>query len=535
MVLDSLFINGRVYTMDGRITSAVGVCGDRIAFVGTDAEARPLCSRTTQVVDLHGNCMLPGFNDSHMHFLLTGFLRNKIDLSGSHSIAEMIRRGQKFVVEHQPKPGTWIVGYGFDHNLFEEHRLPVKEDVDQISTNHPVLLDRVCGHIGIVNSMAIKLLGFTKDSVMEGGVIQKDSDGNPNGIVEEGVLDWIKTKIPKPGIPEVRDIIEKTSADALRLGITSVQTDDLEATDFDTVFQSYMAMRGEGRLHTRIFEEVQAARPDLLKAFIARNMRTGWGDDYFRIGNIKLLTDGSLGARNAGMLDDYSDKAGERGTLRYTQDELDEMIGTANQAGLQVACHSIGDAAISQVVTAIEHTDCGCHNALRNRVVHCQIGNMDIYRRIAKANICVDIQPPFLASDHALADQRIGPERAKTSYAWKALQDLGVHIGGGSDSPVETYDPMWGIYCAVTRKDRDGLPADGWHPSEKLTVEEAVRLYTVGSAYQSFDENKKGTITVGKLADLVVLSEDPFRTDPENLYKIQAIQTVLGGQLLYTR
>lgn len=535
MFIDYAFVNGLVYTLEGHVAEAVAISGNKFAAVGSNDDIRNLCNSKTEIIDLKGKCVLPGFNDSHMHFLLYGLLYDKIDLKGTRSIEEIIQRGHAFIKESEKKPGDWIIGYGFDQNLFSNNSFPLKEDVDAISKEHPILLDRICGHIGIANTLALKLMGITKDTVITGGNIHKDAAGNPNGILEEAALDWFKSRIPKPDVPEIKKIIKRTAHDALSHGLTSVQTDDLEATDFDTMFQSYRSLAEEGMLTIRIYEEVQAARPDKLNAFLDKGMRTGYGDDYFRIGNIKLLTDGSLGARSAALREDYSDEAGNKGILVYTQEELDDVIGMAHNAGMQVACHSIGDAAIEQVINSIEKAMQKNNKPMRHRIVHCQIADSALFERMAKLGIAADIQPPFVPSDYILAGERIGKERAEKSYAWKTMLRYGIHMGGGSDCPVETFDPLWGIYCAVNREDINGNPAGGWLPEEKLSVEEAIRLYTIGSAYVSFDENKKGTIKEGKLADMVILSEDPFKVNPKNIKDIQVLMTIVGGKVQYVR
>ena len=535
MNIDYAFLNGLVYTLEGHIAEAVAISGDKFAATGSNSEIRGLCDSKTEIIDLKGKYVFPGFNDSHMHLLLYGLMFDKIDLRGACSIEEIIKRGRSFIEEKNKRPGEFIIGYGFDQNLFSNKRMPLKEDVDLISKEHPILLDRICGHIGIVNTPALKMMGITKDTVIKGGNIHKDANGNPNGIIDEAALDWFKSCIPKPGIPQIKETIERASREALRHGLTSIQTDDLEGTDFNTMFESYRSLADENKLPIRIYEEVQAARCDKLKRFLEKGMRTGYGSDYFRIGNIKLLVDGSLGARTAALKDDYSDEAGNKGINVYTQEELDEVIGMAHNSGMQVACHAIGDSAIEQVINSFEKAMKANNKPMRHRIVHCQIANSDIFNRMAKLGIAADIQPAFVPSDYAIAEKRIGMERSKKSYAWNTMLKHGIHMGGGSDCPVESFDPIWGIYCAVTREDINGNPPGGWMADEKLSVEEAIKLYTIGSAYVSFDENKKGTIKAGKLADMVVLSEDPYKVNPKDIKDIQVLMTVVGGKIQFVR
>lgn len=535
MYVNFAFINGRVYTLEGFAQEAVAVSGEKIVAVGSTSDILKLCGEDSEIFDLKGRCLLPGFNDSHMHLLLYGLSSDKVDLKGAASTDEIIEAGRLFIEKEGRREGEWVVGYGFDQNFFPVRKFPLKEDIDKISEKHPILIDRICGHVGTANTLALKLMGVTKDTVVEGGIIDLDEHGEPTGILREAALDWFKSCIPKPGAEKVRDIIRKTSKEALSFGLTSVQTDDLEGADFDTMLEAYQSLSREGELEIRIFEEVQAPRMERLQRFLDTGMRTGYGNEYFRIGNIKLLLDGSLGARTAGMRQGYSDDPDNIGVFVYSQEELDEMVCTAHKAGMQVAFHCIGDGAVEQCINAVERAMSEDPKQLRHRIVHCQIADSDLFGRMARLGIAADIQPPFVASDYAIVGDRIGAERALKSYAWKTMLEHGIHLGGGSDCPVETCDPIWGIYCAVTREDINGRPDGGWLPYEKMSVEEAVRLYTVDPAYLSFEEEIKGTIKEGKLADMVVLSDDIFEVEPQKIKNIRVLLTMVGGKVRYTR
>lgn len=535
MNVNLAFINGRVYTLEGYIAEAVAVSGEKIAAVGSTRDILGMCGEDSEIVDLKGKCLLPGFNDSHMHLLLYGLSSDKVDLKGAASIGEIIEAGRKYIERENRREGEWVVGYGFDQNLFPGRELPLKEDIDKISERHPVLIDRICGHVGTANTLALKLVGVTKATVIDGGIIDLDEQGEPTGILREAALDWFKSCIPKPGVEKVREIIRKTSKQALAFGLTSVQTDDLEGADIDTMLEAYQSLARDCELELRIFEEVQAPRMERLQRFLSTGMRTGYGNEYFRIGNIKLLLDGSLGARTAGMRQGYSDDPDNKGVFVYSQEELDEMVSTAHKAGMQVAFHCIGDGAVEQCINAVEKAMREDPKQLRHRIVHCQIADSGLFERMARLGIAADIQPPFVASDYTIVEDRIGAERARKSYAWKTMLEQGIHLGGGSDCPVETCDPIWGIYCAVTREDINGKPEGGWLPNEKISVEEAVRLYTIDPAYLSFEEEIKGTIKVGKLADMVVLSEDIFEAEPREIKNIRVLLTMVGGKVRYTR
>jgi predicted amidohydrolase YtcJ len=535
MSISYAFVNGRIHTMEGFTTEAVAVSGKKIAALGSTNDILKKCDSHTEIFDLKGRCLLPGFNDSHMHLMLYGLLYDQFNLRGLKSVDEVISAGREFIEKEDKKAGEWVGGFGFDQNLFPQKTFPLKEDIDKISDKHPIIVDRICGHVGTVNSYAIKVVGITKDTVIEGGVIDRDEQGNPTGVLREAALDWVKSCIPELTIEKAKYIIKKTAEEALTLGLTSLQTNDSDAVESDTILKAYRSLAEEGELPIRIFEEVRATRIDTLKSFLTTGMQAGFEDDYFKIGNIKLFLDGSLGARTAAMRQGYSDDQGNKGILVHSTETIEELVGMIHKAGLQVACHAIGDEAIEQCINAIEKAMKDEPKELRHRIVHCQIADDSLFERMAKLGITADIQPAFVASDYTIVEDRVGSERGSKSYAWKTMLEQGIHLGGGSDCPVETCDPIWGIYCAVTRADEKGMPAGGWLPKEKLSVEEAVKLFTIGSAYLAFEENIKGTIKEGKLADMVVLSEDIFEVKPEEIKKIKVLMTMVGGKVQYSR
>ncbi len=531
---DLIFYNGIVHTMNGQTASAAAVSGSLIQAVGPDGEILSLAGPNCRMIDLQGRCLLPGFQDSHCHLLLTGLGYERLNLRGVTSVEELIQAGRDYIRERNIPEGTWVQGEGFDNTLFADPSLPDYQVIEAISDRHPILLERVCGHVGTANRLAMEKIGFDEKTRITGGVIDLDAQGRITGVLREAALDQFKMRIPKPSLEEVKRGITAAAQNANRYGVTSVHTDDLEGADIDTLMQAYHELEEEGQLTVRVWEEVQAARVPVLNRFLERGLRTGDGTDYFRIGNIKLLTDGSLGARTAYMREEYRDDPGNRGVAVYTQDELDEVVMAAHQAGMQIACHAIGDGAAQQCVNALEKAYRSDGADLRNRIVHCQFGDREMFRRMAQNHIAADIQPGFTISDIPYVPSRMG-EREKDGYCWKTMLDMGVHLGGGSDCPVESFDPIWGIHCVVNRTDAEGNPAGGWHPDQKMTVEEAVALYTTGGSYLSFEENKKGAIVPGYLADLTVLSADIMSTPPERILDIHVDMTVIGGKAVYER
>lgn len=531
--MERIFYNGIIHTMAGGTARAVAVRDGRIAAVGGDNEILGQALPETELVDLRGQCLLPGFNDSHCHFMATGLNIGRLDLKGATSAGEIIARGRRFIEERRIPEGQWVVGEGFDHNLFAEPALPDKTVAEAISKTHPVLLERVCGHAGAVNDLALRKAGFTPRTVIAGGVLAKGADGELTGVLCEAALDFLKSRIPKIGVGEAMKVIQAVSSHANALGVTSVQTDDLEVVSLETLLEAYSRLERQGKLTVRVFEEVQAARIPELTKFLSMNLRTGWGGDFFKIGNIKLLTDGSLGARTAFLREDYSDDPGNRGVSVYTQEALDEVVSLAHHSGMQIAFHAIGDGAVEQCVNAVEKTSPAGPQSLRHRIVHCQLADDGLLERMKALGIGADIQPAFAISDRCLVGTRLGGLRSCACCSWKKMLEKGVAAAGSSDSPVESLDPLWGIYCAVTREDEHGLPKGGWLPEQRLTVEQAVALYTVKGAYMSFEEDAKGTVEVGKLADFAVLSRDIFSVEPGEILKTRVVMTVIGGRICY--
>lgn len=531
--MDTILVGGVIYTMTGRVASAMAVQKGRIALVGTDEEVLALQRDDTQIIELKGRCVLPGFTDSHMHMLLTGVEFGRLDLRGVTSPEEIIKRGRDYIEQQQIKTGEWVIGYGYDHNLFADPVLPGKEVAGAISEEHPVLLDRICGHVGAANSFALNKVGFSAETVIPGGELDRDENGVLTGVLREAALDNIKTWIPKPSQKVVEDLLKETGRRFAAVGLTAVHSDDLgpEGTEWETLSNAMNVLKASGELSIRIYEEWELPRPEQLREIVKKGYHTGWGDDELRVCNIKLITDGSLGARTAYLREEYSDDPGNYGIPVYTQEQLDEMVSLCHEAGLQVAFHAIGDAALEQCIHAVEKVMETNPKQLRHRIVHCQIGDKALYKRMAVLGMGADIQPPFTASDAPLVEPRLGNKRGRECYAWKTLQNAGVLLGGGSDSPVEAYDPLWGIYCAVTREGHGEV----WMPEQCLTIEEAVALYTKGPAHLALQEEHVGTLEAGKLADLVVLDGDIFQIPTKDIKMLKVEMTLMGGKITYCR
>jgi predicted amidohydrolase YtcJ len=541
--MNLILTNGKIHTMDSskEIVEAVAVDDGKIIKVGTNNEVLSLKTDNTKVIDLKGKALLPGFNDSHLHLLYFANTLNMVDLNSCTSIEDIIEKTKAFIQKRSIGKNKWILGKGWNQDYFEvEKRFPTRHDLDKISTDHPIVLTRACVHICVVNSKALELAGITRNTLqIEGSRFDVDENGEPLGIFRENAISLINSKIPRPTLEEVKEIIKEATTYANSKGLTSIQSDDfghIPGVDYDMVIKAYNELKKEGNLTLRVYEQCLLKTIDRLTNFLKEGYCTGQGDEFFKIGPLKLLADGSLGARTASLCEPYFDDPSTSGILVYKQEELDHIIGMAHKHGMQIAIHCIGDKpmymALESIKKALETIPKKNH---RHSIVHCQITDEVLLNKFKELDVIAHIQPIFIHYDLHIVEDRIGKERMKNSYAFKTMLKKGLHIGIGTDCPVEALDVMPSIYCAVTRKDLKGYPEGGWMPEQKLTVEEAVYNYTMGSAYASFEENLKGSITEGKLADMVVLSEDIFEVEVDKIKDIEVDMTLLGGKIVYKR
>ena len=538
--MDLIFYNGKVVTMDDEQTvcQAVAIKGDRVVAVGRDEEILSMKDENTELVDLKGRMMVPGFNDSHMHLLSYGYSLTMADLNGADSVEDVVQRTRDFMEQSSLEEGRWIRGRGWNHDYFNgEKRLPTRYDLDRVSRDHPVCVTRTCGHVLTVNSKALEIMGISKGTPqIPGGQFDLDDDGVPNGIFREDAMRVVYDSIPSPTLDEIKDMIRKASRDLNAMGITSVGTDDFEAlpgSDYENVIKAYRDLVQAGENTVRIYEQCLLPKKERLEEFLNKGYRTGVGDESFKIGPLKLLIDGSLGARTAAMVDDYSDEPGNRGIETATQDYLDKLVQMAHDENCQVAIHGIGDKGMYMAFEAIEKAlEKKPREDHRHGIVHAQITDLPLLEKFRELDALAYIQPIFLDYDWKIVRDRVGEEREKTSYNWKRMLDMGIHIPCGSGAPVETFDVMKGIYEAVTRKDLQGNPQEGWLPDQAITVQEALYGFTREGAYASFEENDKGMISEGYLADMAVLSDDILAIHPDNIKDVKVDMTVFGGRIL---
>ncbi len=530
MPLDLLLTNATVLTMDDTypVAGAVGVEGDRITWVGDAAEARDLTG-VRRVMDLAGATVIPGFNDAHNHLILLGYWLSQLNCSYPtvKSIADIVATvGERAAATPD---GEWVEGRGYDDNKLAEHRHITRWDLDPVSPNHPVVIKNASGHMCVVNSRALELAGVTRDTEPPfGGTVHLDPvTGEPSGLLQEQAQNLLN----HISIPEDKETLHgclQTAGDAyLSAGITSCQEAGIFSTPEFTVFQEAWA---NGELPLRVY--MMLRRP-FLEAMETMGVFTGFGDERLRIGSFKLLADGSLIGRTAAVSQPFLEDPDPNnlGLAMMPQGELDDLIWRAHSKGWQVAIHAIGDRGIEMCLDGFGRALARMPRAdHRHRLEHCGILRPDLIERIRGMEVIPVGQPPFINEFGDGFLRHLGQERAQLTYALKSVLDAGIHLAASSDSPVSSFQPLLGIKACVTERTANG--AD-FAPRERISVEEAIALYTRAGAYASFEEDIKGTITPGKLADFAVLGADPRAIDPERLDQIPVLATIRGGDVVY--
>ncbi|MGG5461430.1 amidohydrolase [Clostridium sp. B9] len=535
----NIYINGEVYTITNGMKEAFVEEDGRLIYVGNNDEALKLKDEESNIYDLEGKFVTSGFNDSHMHVLGLGYSLQMINLSNrTRSIEDVKSAIREYIDSRKLEDNQWIKGRGWNHDYFqEESRFPNRYDLDEVSKEYPICIIRACGHVCIVNSKALELLEINKYTLqIEGGTFDLDETGEPLGIFRENALNLIYDNIPSPSLNELKEMIKNSCRLLNSFGVTSAQTDDFivfPKMSYEEVIKAYKELEEEGNLSVRIYEQAQLVDMDVLKVFIEKGYKTGVGSDLFKIGPLKLLGDGSLGARTAYLCEDYKDDNGNRGIAVYTQEQFDELIGYAHKKGMQVAVHAIGDGIMSMIIESIEKAivEFPKENH-RHGIVHCQITTEDILRKFKELNLCAYFQSIFLDYDINIVEDRIGKERAKKTYNFKRMIEDGIIACNGSDAPVELPKVLNGIQCAITRKTLDGKKGP-FLKEQALTVEEAIKTYTILGAYASFEEKLKGSLEEGKVADFIILSANPFNVDKDKIKDIDIEATYLNGSCIF--
>src|SRR5881296_686272 len=526
-----IITNAAIYTVDNQhpTAEAVAVIGDRIVAVGSKPEIDSWRGPQTEVIDAGGKLLLPGFNDAHVHFIQGGAQLDQVNLTDAATPQEFAKRIAA-QVSKTPK-GEWILGGRWDETKWPNQQLPTKELVDPVTGATPIFVERYDGHGALANSTAMKLAGVdAKTSDVPGGVIVRDASGNPTGIFKDAAQELINKAIPPMSHARRLRAARRALEHAASLGVTSVQHMNPEFAD--VALHSEIAEKGE--LTSRIYAvPMETDWHDQAKVGIRRAR----GSSYLRLGAVKGYADGSLGSRTAYMFEPFSDDPGNRGLLSdemHPPSAMRERLMGAAGAGLQLRVHAIGDRAISMMLDIFGdiEKDHGYHDQ-RFAIEHAQHTAQKDFERFAKLHVIASMQPYHAMDDGRWAEKRLGHDRARYSYAWRSFLNHGVTLALGTDWPVAPLKPILGLYAAVTRATLDGKNPDGWIPEEKITLPEAVEAYTMGSAFAEFQEHEKGSITPGKLADMVILSDNIFDFKPEAIRNVKVKTTIVGGKVVY--
>jgi hypothetical protein len=528
---DLIITNAKIWTVDKSLpmAQAVAILGDRIVAVGSSADVDAWRGPNTHVVDAGGKLLLPGFNDAHVHFVSGGMQLTNVQLKDASSPQEFARRiGERAKLTAK---GEWILGGNWDETKWNPPNMPTKELIDAVTADTPVFVSRYDGHMGLANSVALRLAGITaKTPDPPGGTVVRDAEGNPTGALKDAATDYIDKVIPPLSHDQRLKIVVRALAYAASVGVTSVQ--HLVASYDDIAVYSELLQRDE--LTTRIYAAPSITQvDDLAKLGIGR----AFGGPYLRIGALKAFADGSLGSGTAYFYAPFLNQGTNRGLLSDEMHPISLMRDRymkADAAGLQICTHAIGDEGISTILDLYSEVIKAHGEADRRlRIEHAQHMAAKDFERFAQLHVIASVQPYHAIDDGRFAEAHIGHDRASRTYAFRTFLDHGVRLAFGTDWEVAPLDPLLTVYAAVTRATLDGKNPKGWFPEQKLSVAEAIEAYTVGSAYAEFQEKVKGSITPGKLADMVLLSDDIFSIVPEKIRDVRVLQTFVGGRLVF--
>jgi predicted amidohydrolase YtcJ len=530
---DLILVNGRIHTLDPAIpdSTAVAISGDRIERVGPDAEITQLAGPGSKKLDLQGRSVLPGLIDAHLHLMGIGKSVAQLDLRGVASAAEAAAKVAAAAA--RTAPGDWIEGSGWDQNLWQVPEFPTASVLDAVSADHPVVLDRVDHHVLWVNQAALDAAAITRGTPdPRGGKLIRDrATGKPTGILLDDAMSLVLDKIPRPSRETKQKWIEDAGRRLLASGITSVHDAGVEPEDIDL----YKMMVEGGRLPVRVYAMLGGSNRKLPDYFAIAPIH-GYGDRRFTFRALKLGVDGALGSRGAALLAPYSDDPKNGGLTTMPAEQLGQITREALRRGYQVCVHAIGDRANRMVLDAFQSALGLVPSAdPRFRIEHAQILSADDLPRFGRLGVIASMQPTHATSDMPWVLARLGPDRIAGAYAWRSLLASSARLAFGSDAPIERWNPFDGLFAAVTRQDHSLKPEGGWLPEQKISRREALEAFTIGGAYAAFEEKEKGTITPGKLADLVVLDRDYFEVPEAEIWKLAPEITILGGKVVYTR
>ncbi|MDR1972470.1 MAG: amidohydrolase [Treponema sp.] len=546
-----IIYNGKFYRRRDNFCQAIRIEDGVIRGLGTSEELLSAAPPGAEKIDAAGALVLPGFHDSHLHLHWLGRRFGMVEGAGADSVEEVIRRGRELIARTKPAPGTYVQGAGVNPDLFTaEKRDLTREDLDKISTEHPVIIARHCGHTIYCNSLALRMAGIAdRAPEVEGGTIEKDAAGRPNGVLRENANALVREGIPEITRAQMKEDYKRAMEKALSLGITSLGSNDSQGPNFDDVNEVYQSIYAEGeedrdaRLFPRITMQCGISADErYLDSLKERGAVTGkilWESKkrgvFLRMGPVKLFMDGTLGGQTAWMKQPYRDKPETSGFPVLDEEKLRTLVRLSAAAGCQVIVHCIGDAAMEAVISAMEQVSSPGSNPLRHGIVHCQVSSRPQLERMARNRLLALVQPIFLADDVYILENRVGPELASSSYAWGSMERLGVNVSYGTDAPVSELDPIQGISWAVSRQDprRDFYPQGGFYPAERVGIAAAIDAYTAGSAYSAWEETSRGRIRDGYWADLCFIDRDLFSIPPEEIHKARVRRTMIAGETVF--
>lgn len=523
---DLVIVNANVHTggLKDMTASSVAVLDEMIIAVGSDADTKALIGPATKVIDANGKTVVPGFNDSHVHFMSVGSQLSSVDLRDAKTPAEFVRRIKEFAAK-LPK-GEWILGGNWDHENWTPNDLPTAAMIDAVTPDNPVFVDRLDGHMALANSLAMKLAGVTKDTKdVAGGLIVRKANGEPAGVFKDEAMGYIGKVIPNASAEQSLQYAKAASDHAASLGVTSVQ--DMSA---GMGVAAYQELLRRGELKTRIYGCSPLGNYTNWKN---TGVQAAFGGSWIRVGCLKGFADGSLGSTTAWFFEPYLDDPTTSGLAMDVAGLERDALG-ADKLGMQINIHAIGDRANAETLNIFEKlkTVNGDRDR-RSRIEHAQHLRMQDIPRFGKLGVVASMQPTHAIDDGRWAGKRLDAKRLKGTYAFRSLLDSGAVLAFGTDSPVASLNPLIGIYSAVTRRTLDDKNPNGWIPEQKISVAEAMRAYTYGSAYAEFQEKVKGSIAPGMLADIVILSDDIFTIDPVKIADVKVLTTIVGGKVVY--
>ena len=532
---DLVFKNGNIYTVNERRprAQAIAVKGNRIVFVGANSGVRKYVGKATRVVDLRGKTVVPGLTDSHNHLIGVGLREMTLNLEGTTSLEDFLSKVKARVDRAQP--GQWVTGRGWIETFWKPPVFPTRQDLDRVSPNNPVFLDRADGHGAVVNSAALKIAGIDRNTPNPfGGEISKDAAGEPNGMLLDNAQDLVTRHVPQTTPAEYEQAILLGVKREIELGWCQIQDAGGSYADVEL----YRKLYEEGKIKLRIYKAVHGPS-ESAQRLLREGLTIGAYDGRFTLRTIKAVADGALGSRGAALLAPYADKPETSGFLTVKEEELMPMLTAALREGIQVETHAIGDRANRFTLDSYEKAFASVPFDRRKigkprwRVEHAQIVNPADIPRFARLGVIPSMQPSHAIGDLHFAPSRLGVKRLEGAYAWQSFIKSGSMVVAGSDAPVERGEPMIEFYAAVARRDQKGFSGEGWHPEQAVTREQALRMLTLWPAFAAFEEKVKGSIEAGKFADLTVLSADIMKISEPEILGTRCLMTVIGGEIVY--